>query len=386
MEDFLPTDICEEFRTAINSTPIFMYNEDYKGTFNLFCAVMDRMDSCIQYLNNHAEAPETEERFLFFIMYSCMVLDAVKHLNKALGLNNNKEDDPYKYFKEVCTSPPLNISIDKCPTDDKFFEYIRSLSMAHPFETNRPKFFKKGETHYSPWVIPHRKHHPFRNDKDGVGIRVYSNKFDHIQDIFFSFDLLKKYIRSRFIKIKLVTNEIYNIIHETENDWKNVHISSSLTPIETFKEIKTILQQRHEDTHVIESVIEYLEYTTTDPDNKEIVSLYKREIEGLVPKMIAYIKSLEHEKLHDILFDIIHPRPRFSHEMAHYQLEKIYGYLTPDHINSSDYMWGLQQAEIFTENFASKWVTINVNNMNATEIKLLVSTACYFEKKEQNDL
>ena len=74
--------------------------------------------------------------------------------------------------------------------------------------------------------------------------------------------------------------------------------------------------------------------------------------------------------------------------MANYQLEKIFTYLdtrseTIDP-NSNEY-WGLLQAYEFSQEFAKKWVTINIRDMSYDEIKLLVCTACYLEAKEQEE-
>ncbi len=66
-------------------------------------------------------------------------------------------------------------------------------------------------------------------------------------------------------------------------------------------------------------------------------------------------------------------------------LKKIFGYLHVGNELSSEYKWGLQQAQHFANEFAVKWVKINKDNMNADEIKLLVRMACYFEKKEEEN-
>ena len=113
MEVFLNPDVYREFRNAFNETPLFMYNEEYKTCFNLFCAVTDRLESCIEYLNGHAETPKTEEDFLSFVMFSCMVLDAVKHVLKQLDI---EKIDKIDYFQNICLSKPLNIEKHKCPT------------------------------------------------------------------------------------------------------------------------------------------------------------------------------------------------------------------------------------------------------------------------------
>jgi len=48
-----------------------------------------------------------------------------------------------------------------------------------------------------------------------------------------------------------------------------------------------------------------------------------------------------------------------------------------------DIKWGLTQADLFSKEFAKKWVIIDVNNMKFDEIKMLAVIACYFEYQEQ---
>ena len=50
---------------------------------------------------------------------------------------------------------------------------------------------------------------------------------------------------------------------------------------------------------------------------------------------------------------------------------------------SSNELWGLQQAKNFSEAFAKKWVSIDVDKMSHTEIQLLVRVACFMEKNEE---
>ena len=70
------------------------------------------------------------------------------------------------------------------------------------------------------------------------------------------------------------------------------------------------------------------------------------------------------------------------HENANYELEKIRCNLnieTPQ-INQD---FGLSCAKSFYEQFANKWVDIDVDNMDYKEIKLLVNIACYLGKQEE---
>ena len=379
MEVFLNPDVYREFRNAFNETPLFMYNEEYKTCFNLFCAVTDRLESCIEYLNGHAETPKTEEDFLSFVMFSCMVLDAVKHVIKQLDI---EKIDKIDYFQNICLSKPLNIEKHKCPTDDKFFEYLRSIMFAHPFETNRPKFFMKHEIQYSPWVIANNPATKFRGIKDGVGVRIYSNKFDEIKDLIFSFDVLKKYIKSQYLLLDLATEKVKEIVSLKEIEWKKHKINRSLDYLDILKEIKDILKLRHEEYYDVETVIRYMGCKNTLKENLTSVERFKQGIIEIIPDLCDAIDSLNYEMATEKLDYILHQRPWKMHSMANYQLGKIYCDLNETQIVSKR-EWALEQVELFSKEFAKKWVTIIPQEMSFDEIKLLVTVSCYLEKIEQ---
>lgn len=379
MEVFLNPDVYREFRNAFNETPLFMYNEEYKTCFNLFCAVTDRLESCIEYLNGHAETPKTEEDFLSFVMFSCMVLDAVKHVLKQLDI---EKIDKIDYFQNICLSKPLNIEKHKCPTDDKFFEYLRSIMFAHPFETNRPKFFMKHEIQYSPWVIANNPATKFRGIKDGVGVRIYSNKFDEIKDLIFSFDVLKKYIKSQYLLLDLATEKVKEIVSLKEIEWKKHKINRSLDYLDILKEIKDILKLRHEEYYDVENVIRYMGCKNTLKENLTSVERFKQGIIEIIPDLCDAIDSLNYEMATEKLDYILHQRPWKMHSMANYQLGKIYCDLNETQIVSKR-EWALEQVELFSKEFAKKWVTIIPQEMSFDEIKLLVTVSCYLEKIEQ---
>lgn len=379
MEVFLNPDVYREFRNAFNETPLFMYNEEYKTCFNLFCAVTDRLESCIEYLNGHAETPKTEEDFLSFVMFSCMVLDAVKHVLKQLDI---EKIDKIDYFQNICLSKPLNIEKHKCPTDDKFFEYLRSIMFAHPFETNRPKFFMKHEIQYSPWVIANNPATKFRGIKDGVGVRIYSNKFDEIKDLIFSFDVLKKYIKSQYLLLDLATEKVKEIVSLKEIEWKKHKINRSLDNLDILKEIKDILKLRHEEYYDVETVIRYMGCKNTLKENLTSVERFKQGIIEIIPDLCDAIDSLNYEMATEKLDYILHQRPWKMHSMANYQLGKIYCDLNETQIVSKR-EWALEQVELFSKEFAKKWVTIIPQEMSFDEIKLLVTVSCYLEKIEQ---
>ena len=385
MSLFLDKSICDSFRKSIGETNIFSHDQELKNHYNLFCVVMDRLDSSVHYLNEHSEKPKTENDFLFFITHSCIVLDAVKQLFQSLNLENDyttDNKDSYVYFKDTCAAYPVIFPENQTPTDDKFFEYFRSLSMAHPFETSRPKFFKKNEIQYSSWVIAHSH---FSNTKDSVGARIYSNQFEDIQDLKFSFEQLKKYIASRYLLINEATEKIYQIIEEKRILWRKNKIPSRLSSVQILTEIKERLVERYENTYSIDLVLDCFDIPLTNSNNQNIVSKYRNNIESLLPSLIDTVEELDHEALEAKLSSLLYARPKKMHQMANYQLEKIFTYLNVNDGISSNYYWGLEQTEGFVNELGSKWVTIDTNKMNAEEIKLLVRVACYFEKEHQNN-
>ena len=83
-EDFLNPELAKTFRKVINSSPIFWEDEKQKRRYNLICTVMDRVDSAVIFLNQHDETPKREEDFICFLVYACMIKDAIYLLHKNI--------------------------------------------------------------------------------------------------------------------------------------------------------------------------------------------------------------------------------------------------------------------------------------------------------------
>ena len=156
-EVFLDKNLCNELRDAINASPIFIDDERYHPLYNLICAAMDRLDTSVDYLNAHSDYPDTEEDFICFVVFACMVIDGVKKLIENVAKQKSQYVNEKKYFKKYCMDRPIFCSEEECPTDDRFFEHFRALAFAHPYDTNRNKIFKeKFGMQVSPWVSVNR--------------------------------------------------------------------------------------------------------------------------------------------------------------------------------------------------------------------------------------
>ena len=386
MSEFLDFEICEKLREKINQSPIFAHDDKYRSDYYLLCAVMDRVDSSIKFLNAHSQKPKSEEDLIIFFVFACMIIDAVKLTHKQLNIEykydlSNSSSENYIYFGETCSNEPMNLADSVRPTDDKFFEYIRSLVFAHPFETNRPRFFKKDEVQYSPWVIVNSF---VPKTPDAVGVRVYTNihsnvNSDSIQSIVFSYSTLKEYIKSRYQLFESVTKWVDSEIEKSNAKFAQRKINRNLPPSKVLQDVLEILEARFVDSYDIKEAISFLECDSSVQENDSAIENFRNAIAEIIPNICDEIDALNYDWTFD---DILRARPRVMHNGAHYQLEKIYDYLN-DYHDCRNQKWGLEQANAFANEFAKKHVIIKPFEMSYDEVKMLVSLACYFEKLEQ---
>lgn len=372
---FLDPKIAHNFREIINSSEIFRRSEKLKERFNLICVVMDRMDSAVNYLNKHSDDPQTEEDFICFLVYACMVKDAISKLYENIYHRKPEYVTQKKYFCDVKQYGKMVFTEENCPTDDIFFEYLRSMAFAHPFETSHRKrpFIDNDETQYCPWVIVHGAY---------VGIRVYtsSDKFV-IEDLTFAFENLKNYIKERYEYLKEMTTWAEQEITGQNEEWAQHRVKRSEDVFETIASIKEIYAERFYEPYEIEEIERYLKCDVSIPQNIANINKYK---DALRYSVIKICDALDDFEVHDLdsATDDIFAWPRNAHSMMHYQLEKIMCYLN-DGCDYRDKQWGLKQAEAFSKEFAKKWVAFDFDKMSDDEIKLTVSAACYLEYMEQ---
>ena len=387
-KNYLNESLIWDLHNVIESSDIFMSEEPLKHKYNLFCAFKDRMFSAVKYLNEHSKPPKTEEEFINFLVYAAIVRDGIKKLYENLYGEKPPFIGEKKYFLNVRTYSAKYFSEETQPTDDDFFEYLRAMAFAHPYETDkrgRP-FLQGGEIQMCPWVIIDKTGMDDDIIKNPVGIRIYSNKFeDSLQDILFSFDDVKAYIKSRFECLKEITKWAREELAEHIEEWKKKKIDRNQEPAAILTEIKSVLTDRFQDASSIENLVVYLTCPISVDENRENVYKFRQAIVGIIPGICDSVDNLDCESMEQEIGELL-VYPREMHQMAHYQLEKIFSYLRDRSETIDPYSneaWGLKQAQDFANGFAKKWVKIDVDTMLYDEIKLLVYTACYLERKEQ---
>lgn len=375
MNELLNSNIINELRDTINKTDIFIKDPIEKEKFNLICSIMDRFDSCINYINNHQNIPNTENDVINFLVYVSIIKDGINKVLHIIGLPKKSDNNIFRqyYIRDL---PNINKQLD----DDKFYEYFRSLAFAHPFVTDRsiPNAIDKNETQYSPYILTNLGY--YKDSKDNIGVEVYSNKREQFS-ITFPFETLKEYVKWKYEMMKDATSKFEKIIENKEEVWKQHKVNRKSKPLDTLKEIKLILEERYMESYIIDELISYLSCQLTNTENTKSVNIFRSAIETIIPNICDAIDKYKNNDIYNIIDKIIEARPK-GHPMMYYQLEKIYCYLNDDY---GDTEWGLKQAEAFSKEFAKKWVIIEPYKMGFDEIKLLTSVACYLEYEEQKN-
>ena len=385
MRLLLDNDLNDKLREAVNSDNLFWRDPAQKGNWNLLCAVMDRLDTSIDYINSHSDYSNNENDIILFFVHISIIKDAIYQVSKALKIDcSNNENIFYKYMKDYGVFQNVeeykNYKTSKNGPDDHFYEYLRSLIFAHPADTSRaiPNRIQN-EIQYSPFLLSStlRFHCDYKNP---IGVQIYSNKRD-ISHICLDFEDLKQYIKNKYNKIELIVDKCNLIIDDFKKEKRKHKVNRNQNKISILKEISSILDERYLEHYDIDKLIDCLECDLTVDKNRKNIEIYRAKIIKIIPDLCDATDNYDSNRISDLCYDLLYMRPK-AHQMMHYQLEKIFCYLNDD--DYGDVEWGLKQADAFSKEFAKKWVTIRPYDMSFKEIKLLVNVACYLEYIEQN--
>jgi len=380
MGNLLNQQLCDKLRNLINETDIFVKDKKESEKFLFICALMDRFDTVVKYINEHQKRPDSEEELIIFMVYSCIIKDGIDYIKKSLKISKSEDR---KIFEYIYKKEPINISKNVQFNDDKFFSYFRSLLFAHPLDTSKsiPER-EKGEIQYSPYIVME----PLYTTTfiDPIGTVIYSNKREIMEPLLISFESLKEYIKSKYEELNDVIIKLKEIIEDKKTEWKKHKVNRKQEDVEVLKDCVNILEERYMDTDEVEKLITYLTCENSLEENIENVNKYRNEIKRIIPSICDAIDSYDIEEFHSIISFILFVRPKIDNKI-HYNLEKIYDYLNNKNKDIDDIEWGLKQAELFAQGFSKKWVVIKPREMGYDEIKMLIRVACYLEYMEQKE-
>lgn len=316
MNELLDSKFVDNLRDVINKTNIFVEDINEKEKFDLICAVMDRFDNSVTYINSHQNIPTSESEIIMLFHHFCIIREGIKVVSNILNIDS----EPTDIFQNYCQEAPFLILRDDYKGDDKFFDYLRSLFFAHPFITERsiPNPIK-GEVQYSPYILNNRLE-IFSDIKDSVGVMVYSNKRDAFC-ISIRFDDLKEYIRLKFEKTNDITNAFQEIINNKEKEWSSRKVNRNQNIDAILLEVIDILNERYLDDSDIKELYDFLTCSISDESNIKIVNEFRNIIIKAIPIICDCIDNMNYEELYQITNPLLSPNIREVYPMMHYQLE-----------------------------------------------------------------
>lgn len=379
MNDLIDSKLVSKLRKIIINNPFLGLDVEYKDNFNLICAFMDQFDNTAKYLNSHQNFPLFEDEIILLFHHFCIIRDGIKAVSKILSIENKSTNIFQSYCEEI-----FSISLKNYKGDDKFFDYLRSLFVAHQFITDRsiPNPIK-GEIQYSPYIL-NDKSCVILGFENSVGVVVYSNKRNMFY-ICIKFEDLKKYIKLKFEKINDIINYLQCIVNNKIKEWSKRKVNRNQDSVEILLDVMDVLKERYLEYLDIKEIYNYLTCSISDNINREIINKYRKLIVDSIPAICDCIDDMNYDKLDQIISSLRTHKIKSQYEMMDYQLEKIYSYLDDD-IPEDKVSIGLLNANLFSEEFAKDWVNINTGDMSFIEIKLLVTIACYYQAQKEESI
>lgn len=359
----------EEQNISFNKRFYFKKNEDYPA-WDKICAIMDRLDDTVDYLNglnlNTGKYRRSAFDFYDFMNNASVVVDCVKELAKIF----NVPDDKIKQSSEIFNQ----LGSDGKGTDERYFEYLRSLCSVHPVETSRHKRYQANDFECCPFVIWNDRK-IWRNDYDcDIHAVVYTSKDGetnkrvqiYISQIF-------EYVITRLDFVAEITNAIDQYQKQVISDLKNRPIKKE-KEFENYTDYLRNLDKEQKDRYgsdrfyPFDYIINLFELKLSNPQNKIKMNLYLNalkyaiEFEHNSMQNMSY-KGFENNGLFyseiyietSLYIELYSPHSgSYEQRRYGYNLEKI-SYLSYD-ADYGDKQWAynqLNEALIFLEKYVS---------------------------------
>ena len=169
----IDTSVLRRLRDKVNENQNISYNKQYKKyrAWDKICAIMDRLDDTVDYLNqlklNTGKYRRSAFDFYDFMNNSAVVCDCIKELAQIFDVDDEEIRTSSEIFNQTGT--------DGKGTDSNYFKYLRSLCSVHPIETSRHKRYQDNEFECSPYVT-WNDNFIYVNDDCDIYAVVYTSK------------------------------------------------------------------------------------------------------------------------------------------------------------------------------------------------------------------
>lgn len=392
----LDTSLCVNLRNKVNEyqhysiTKTHSIKKDQNGHgWNKICAIMDRLDDTLLYLNS-LELNNTGSKLDVFDFYNFMnnaatLIDCVNFLAEIYEFDLSQINNSHDIFNKLGTTGKGN--------DKDYFEYLRSLCSVHPIETSRHKEFQDPatDTECSPFIY-YNNGILAEEDYDLIVV-VYTDgdKF-HEKHFGIKIETIFKYIEYRYSLLQKITVHIeayyQSIIEE--------YIKQPLRKVNEFSNycdyidyLQKVWADR-KDTNWTSNFDFYryvMQVSFSNSDNQQKLIKYQNAVKYAFTFLQKYLQELPKEDKYettglktqpehtseDSLFieleESLHGEYRFKHM---YPFEKLAClWLQPRYMDMAKEL--LAEIKPFWERYV-----VFTEKMNPIEISILLQIATYF--------
>ena len=272
-------------------------------SWDRMCAIMDRLEDTIEYVNGMelGKCRSSRSAFDFYEFINCLyvIIDCIKTMDTMF---DTKKEEIYKIEN---TQDCFGNVMEANGTDKQFFDYIRSLSTVHPTNTtgngsHKHPYMKNDAIHCCPFVLwMNSPASPFYNDGRDLSVRIYKAKKDEkFIDLPLWIGQFEKYA-NKWI------NLIPHTIEQIHNYNESIYEELRKEPIKKFGEYKNtieclaVLKREYEkrfgdeSEYVFDYFINIFRYYLTDESNRNKLEKYRNAIEYSLPFLINSLQTMD---------------------------------------------------------------------------------------------
>ncbi|MDU4546842.1 MAG: hypothetical protein E6Y69_08585 [Clostridium botulinum] len=388
----LDTDILCKLRNIVNEEQNISYNKEYGKyrAWDKICAIMDRLDDTVCFLNelklNTGKYTRSAFDFYDFMNNAAVIVDCIKELVKIFNVHDDKIKKSTEIFNQLGS--------DGKGTDEKYFEYLRSLCSVHPVETSRHRRYQANDFECSPYVVWNDGTIWHDDDCDIYAIVYTSKDEDNNKRIQIYISQIFEYVKTRLDFVSEIINVIDKYQKQVISDMKNRTIKKEKefdNYIDYLRNLDKELKERYgsEVFYPFDYIINLFKIRLSNPKNQDKMNLYLNALKYAISFKHNSMQNMSYEGFENngllypernietsLYIELCSPNSGSNERRRYgYNLQKI-NYLSYDS-GYSNKQWAYKQLNQ-AQDFVGKYISLECANGDF-EHYALVQVALYLE-------